>query len=81
MSSSQLTFSPSFFRGVGLNHQPDYHLMGFLPINECFFYQPQWECLAQHGEKKTTQKDLKVKSDTRIMVKGVSWCFSVFWGL
>ena len=23
MSSSQLTFSPSFFRGVGLNHQPD----------------------------------------------------------
>ena len=23
MSSSQLTFAPSFFRGVGLNHQPD----------------------------------------------------------
>ena len=23
MSSSQLTFTPSFFRGVGLNHQPD----------------------------------------------------------
>ena len=22
MSSSQLTFTPSFFRGVGLNHQP-----------------------------------------------------------
>jgi|OrbCmetagenome_4_1107370.scaffolds.fasta_scaffold341787_1 hypothetical protein len=23
MSSSQLTFTPSFFRGIGLNHQPD----------------------------------------------------------
>ena len=23
MSSSQLTFTPSFFRGVGLNHQPE----------------------------------------------------------
>ena len=23
MSSSQLTLTPSFFRGVGLNHQPD----------------------------------------------------------
>jgi hypothetical protein len=23
ISSSQLTFTPSFFRGVGLNHQPD----------------------------------------------------------
>ena len=29
MSSSQLTFTPSFFRGVGLNHQPvmDFHAM------------------------------------------------------
>ena len=27
--SSQLTFSPSFFRGVGLNHQPvDIHCQG-----------------------------------------------------
>ena len=25
ISSSQLTFTPSFFRGVGLNHQPDGH--------------------------------------------------------
>jgi hypothetical protein len=23
ISSSQLTFTPSFFRGVGLNHQPE----------------------------------------------------------
>ena len=25
MSSSQLTFTPSFFRGVGENHQPEWH--------------------------------------------------------
>ena len=25
MSSSQLTFTPSFFRGVAKNHQPDNH--------------------------------------------------------
>jgi hypothetical protein len=23
--SSQLTLTPSFFRGLGINHQPDYH--------------------------------------------------------
>jgi hypothetical protein len=27
MSSSQLTFTRSFFRGVGWNHQPDHKLI------------------------------------------------------
>ena len=29
MSSSELTFSPSFFRGVGWNHQPCVYIYGF----------------------------------------------------
>ena len=30
MSSSQLTFTPSFFRGVGLNHQPESNVKQFV---------------------------------------------------
>ena len=48
MSSSQLIFTPSFFRGVGFNHQPDkdfcfwkYHVLvaskPFLKENRQFF--------------------------------------------
>ena len=32
MSSSQLTFTPSFFRGVGWNHQPVFNEKGFLNL-------------------------------------------------
>ena len=35
MSSSQLTFTPSFFRGVGLNHQPVYLIVKYI-IYVCY---------------------------------------------
>ena len=33
MSSSQLTFTPSFFRGVGSPHQPEYYLVNYPLVN------------------------------------------------
>ena len=55
ISSSQLTFSPSFFRGVGKNHQPGMEWYG--PRSNCgWTWQPTmeetgtwWGCWKKHG--------------------------------
>ena len=51
MSSSQLTFTPSFFRGVGLNHQPDIKITNHQYwINIPFSWSPHaWLSYFPHG--------------------------------
>ena len=46
MSWSQLTFTPSFFRGVGWNHQPDILISYLSPYSQpCLFFLRSWSGL------------------------------------
>jgi hypothetical protein len=57
ISSSQLTFTPSFFRGVGLNHQPDMAIsavswdsnLHFFPLMVLGEVNGQWKGLTQQN--------------------------------
>ena len=71
ISSSQLTFTPSFFRGVGLNHQPVCHFCHVLTVLTSIVWSHDLSVSMAHVRREVAQSDREAESHREVSQNGL----------